>query len=333
MKKVIIYIIISIFFISENIAQSEIDALRYSQKYISGSARFVGMSGAFGALGGDLGAVTINPASTGLFIANQFAISPQVILDETDTKYLSGTETAYDLKKGFNIGNLGYVGSYQTGETTGLAAVNFGITFNRAADFNQRYKITGTNTESSMIDAFINYANGTHPDDLWSYVDQLAFDTKIIAYDYDNGEYYTGLPAINEQNQTQTKKKETKGGMNEFDISLGANFSNKFYFGGSIGITSVNYREDSYFSEDNNKLIGNDYDVKYFRLDETLIVSGVGMNIKIGAILRPVNWVRIGIALHSGTFLAINETISGSIAHKAINIIAPIINELIEVFL
>jgi len=112
MKKVIIYIVISIFFINENVAQSEIDALRYSQKNISGSARFVGMSGAFGALGGDLTAITINPASTGLFIANQFTISPQVVLDETDTKSLNGTESAYDLKKGFNLGNIGYVGSF-----------------------------------------------------------------------------------------------------------------------------------------------------------------------------------------------------------------------------
>jgi hypothetical protein len=43
------------------------DALRYSTGETEGTARFKSMSGAFGALGGDMSAVSINPAGSAIF--------------------------------------------------------------------------------------------------------------------------------------------------------------------------------------------------------------------------------------------------------------------------
>lgn len=306
MKKIIISIIFFLFIVNENIAQSEIEGLRYSQKETGGSARFVSMSGSFGALGGDLGAITINPASIGLFRVNHFSFTPQMVFDNSKAKYINGTGSSSDNYEAFNISNLGYVGSYLSGESTGLTSVNFGMSFNRVADFNQLYEISGMNKESSMIESFIGYSNGTAPEDLWNYIDRLAYDTYLTTYDPNYDDYYTGLD-FNTLSQEQTKKKQTYGGMNEFDISLGASFSNKYYFGVSAGISSINYREESYYSELNKNLEPTLYDVKHFGLSEWLTASGVGMNLKIGAILRPVNWLRIGISLHSGTILSISE--------------------------
>ena len=48
-------------------AQGFYDALRYSTDEIQGTARFRGMSGAFGALGGDMSAVSLNPAGSAVF--------------------------------------------------------------------------------------------------------------------------------------------------------------------------------------------------------------------------------------------------------------------------
>ena len=47
-------------------AQGVEDALRLSEQFYVGSARTMAMGNAFTALGGDLGAVGINPASTAL---------------------------------------------------------------------------------------------------------------------------------------------------------------------------------------------------------------------------------------------------------------------------
>ena len=53
-------------------AQDINDAVRYSNTSIEGSARFRAMNGAFGALGGDLSAVNVNPAGSAVF-NNSFA--------------------------------------------------------------------------------------------------------------------------------------------------------------------------------------------------------------------------------------------------------------------
>ena len=46
------------------------DALRYAVENLTGSARFRGMSGAFGALGGDFSALNVNPAGSVIFSNN-----------------------------------------------------------------------------------------------------------------------------------------------------------------------------------------------------------------------------------------------------------------------
>ena len=49
------------------VSQNVFDALRYSNDEIEGSARYSAMSGAFGALGGELSAISINPAGSAIF--------------------------------------------------------------------------------------------------------------------------------------------------------------------------------------------------------------------------------------------------------------------------
>ena len=55
-------------------AQNINDALRFSQTDLGGTARFKAMSGAFGALGGDLSAINVNPAGSSIFANNQLGI-------------------------------------------------------------------------------------------------------------------------------------------------------------------------------------------------------------------------------------------------------------------
>ena len=51
------------------------DALNYSGNSYQGTARFNSMSGAFGALGGDLSAIAINPASSAILNDGHFSLS------------------------------------------------------------------------------------------------------------------------------------------------------------------------------------------------------------------------------------------------------------------
>ncbi len=310
MKKIGLIIAIFLFAINANMAQNELEGLRYSQYSIGGTARFISMGGAFGALGGDLGALAINPASAGLFVNNEFSFTPELVFDKTKGKMLIGNETSVNQYNAFSVSNIGYVSSLQAGKTEGLCGISFGITYNKVADFNQEYEISGLNKESSMAYSFIEYANGYIPDDLWSYVERLAYDTYVIDTDIYNDQYITGLDST--ISQTQKKTLATTGGMNEIDLNMSANFSNKLYLGASLGITTLTYNSTSKYSEVNNLLDTNFYDVKYFGLEENLIASGLGINLKIGAIFRPVNWIRLGLAYHTRSFVAINEEYSTS---------------------
>lgn len=56
-------------------AQSAIDAYRFSQPDLRGTARFMGMGGAFGALGGDLSTLSQNPAGIGVYRSNELGFT------------------------------------------------------------------------------------------------------------------------------------------------------------------------------------------------------------------------------------------------------------------
>ena len=64
---------ISAFFLAGGIAyaQGEMDAYKMSQTDLNGTARYLGMSGAFGALGGDISSMSTNPAGLGIYRSSE----------------------------------------------------------------------------------------------------------------------------------------------------------------------------------------------------------------------------------------------------------------------
>jgi hypothetical protein len=100
----------------------------------------------------------------------------------------------------------------------------------------------------------------------------------------------------------QSKQVNTYGSINEFDIIMGGNISDKLYFGITFGIPFIRYYENSSYSEKDK---GDS--IRYFQsmyYDYHLDTHGTGFNIKGGVIYRPVNWFRVGIAVHSPTWYA-----------------------------
>ena len=71
-------------------AQDITDALRYAKDDVQGTARYRALSGAFGALGGDMSAITINPAGSSVFNDSHLSISLSNQNNKTDTRYFNG---------------------------------------------------------------------------------------------------------------------------------------------------------------------------------------------------------------------------------------------------
>jgi long-subunit fatty acid transport protein len=100
--------------------------------------------------------------------------------------------------------------------------------------------------------------------------------------------------------------------MNELAISLGANYGNKLFMGMTLGFPIVNYSEEAIHIETDEADT-----IPYFQsfqLEEAFHSSGTGFNIKLGVILRPNKWIRIGGAFHSPTFLNLSDEYSSSIS-------------------
>ncbi|MDR2791632.1 MAG: hypothetical protein LBB27_02680, partial [Tannerellaceae bacterium] len=65
--------------------QSQLDALRYGQTDLNGTARALGMGGAFGALGGDVSVMGGNPAGLGVFRSSEWVITLGLLSPKTTT--------------------------------------------------------------------------------------------------------------------------------------------------------------------------------------------------------------------------------------------------------
>lgn len=296
-KNIIILALVSISY--SVLAQNESDALRFSQNYAGGTARNLAMGGAFGALGGDASSLYINPAGIGVYRSSEFSFTSGVNYDNVMSKYLG---TSYeDYKYKFNVSNLSYIYSFNTNNNTGWVGASFGIAYNRLSDFNRNMTIIGNNAQSSMLDEFVyNSNNGTankYYEDLAWYTDVLLYDSiaKVYSSDFTRDGY----------GQSQKHSVVTKGGIGEYDLSFGANYSNMLYLGATIGIQRVDYEETKYHTEtDVNNTIGY---LKSFNFNENFNAYGYGFNFKFGAIFRPVNLLRLGLAFHTPTFYKIDS--------------------------
>jgi hypothetical protein len=303
MRKASIIIGLFTLFISNTYSQSAEDALRYSRIFYSGTARFNGLSGAFGAVGADFSTLATNPAGIGLYKKSEmtFTIAPTDAY--ASTTYNGITSTDYRLN--FGIGNLGVVFSikpYPKNNKSALKNFNIGFGFNRQNDFNNSVLINGVNTKNSLMQSYVNTLNAAltpensiqydYPFDIG-----LAYGTNLIYYDTLRRKYacdaeFGGV--------IQNKQITTYGSMNELDFSFGANFSDKLFVGMTFGVSSINYYENSIYTETRTRdTIPNFVSLAYHY---DLHTRGTGMNFKMGLIYKPVSWVRFGASIHTPTW-------------------------------
>lgn len=292
-------------------AQDLTDALRYSNYKISGTARSASMGNAFGALGGDFSSLSINPAGAAVYRSGEFTFTPTIGRISTDGTYLGKTTT--DSKYNVNINNIGYVTTIPTGESseTGLVSLSFGLGFNRLGGFSMNSIAEGADADHSLLTYFTDYMNdnyssiyGKEATALDPYYERLAWDTYLINHDDDNNEYFNDI-TDNGHGQSQRKTTDRRGYINEYLLSFAANFNHKFYLGATLGIHDVYFKENADLYEwdaQNNIPYFND-----FNFNTYLKTTGNGFNLKLGAIFKPTENLRLGVALHSPTFYKFND--------------------------
>ncbi|MDE7509913.1 MAG: hypothetical protein K2M62_07290, partial [Muribaculaceae bacterium] len=117
-------------------AQSAIDAKSLNQQDLKGTARFMSMGGAFGALGGDLTTISQNPAGIGVYRSNEIGLTVDLDIQSAKSTALDGSFSSNQTK--FLLNNIGGVLTLRLPSKT-VPNLNFGFTYNKTATFNRRY--------------------------------------------------------------------------------------------------------------------------------------------------------------------------------------------------
>lgn len=313
MKKLLVIFILGILTNSFIYAQSPyVDkALKFSTNDYGGTARFVGMGGAFGALGGDFSSIAINPAGLGVYRSSELVFSPGLSYNSNSATYINNTIDEGDYN--MNLNNLSFVASYDLDNSdTRWISFNFGVGFNRIANLNDNVHFQGVNN-STLMQSFIEQANATtaDTDQLDGMYEYLLWNSYIIDFDTIANEFYNEIvdeklndPANFEINQR--KILETEGYISEFNFAFGGNYAHTLYIGASLGITKLKYKEFSSHYESETAT----YPIPFidgYEFREHSSTEGTGFTFKFGAIYKPIEFLRLGASLHLPTFYDLDQ--------------------------
>ncbi len=310
MKRISLIVFVVLSMVIGVTAQNVDDALRYSQIFYGGTARFNSMGGAFTALGGDISSLNQNPAGLGVFRSSELTITPLLFNFKSSASFNgSNSDNLYK----FDVGQIGIVTNLLS-RSSGLTSLNFGYSYNKLNNFDQNVNIHGVSNTSSMADywaALGNKDGGTNFHDLGG-AEGLAFETWVMDTITGSGGNRYGTAYSNygdnppsRYGQTITRLISNEGSIGEHSFSIGGNYSNKLYFGATVGITRLRYISHYSHSEVTDEALPSLF--RDFTYTDHYEDKGTGYSIKLGAIFKPVDIVRIGLAFHSPTWYKIDE--------------------------
>ena len=283
-------------------AQNEVDALRYSFNDTPGTARSLGMGGAFGALGADNSSFWNNPAGLAIYKRNTFEFSLGLHSRTTDANYMGNTESSQ--KNRLNVPSLGYVAVKQQDDRI---RTTFGFGLGTIRNFNQTITINGKVDGTSLLDVFARQANGIAYDevrDQFPFGAGLAWDAYLI--DPLDTLQNTYVPVAYGNDISQTKTINRSGRQSEATFALGAAIDEKLFLGMTIGFQVVNFYEKSKYTES----FASSTVLDYYTFSEDLQAKGNSVNAKLGFIYRASEWLRVGAAWQSPSKLIMSEMYS-----------------------
>ena len=308
------------------VAQTVYDAAKITNKDLNGTARFVGMGGAMGALGGDISTIGTNPAGIGIYRSNDAMVSFGLSAYGTESNYMGNKINSDKVRASFD--NAGFVLATIIGNATTLRYVNFGFYYHRAKSFYKNMSLKGNLGDHSQTFQMAEQATGItdwgnypYDDNNIGWLSVLGYDswlisnltTKVTDVPYKdkngnqiyniNGEPLYEMPGSfygMTENGLANFRSEERGGVDQYDFNISFNISDRVYLGMTIGAYAVNYDKYSIYSEN----YSGDYTGEGYDLVSMNKINGSGFDLKFGAIVRPFEYspFRIGLAVHTPTY-------------------------------
>ncbi len=333
----IIYSIILCFGTLPIMAQSAVEALRVSETNAIGTARFIAMGGAFTSLGGDLSTLSQNPAGIGVYRSSEIAATLNISPQSNRITNLPGN--VKNNKTRVFLDNVGFVGTMNFGENALIQNINFGMAFNRRQSYARRYNINYASLNGSLTNAIAGLcidapedlltANGSYHNGA-PWLDILAFDNFLIgesAISAPGNRQYHGLWKNGTRGNGYLEVDES-GYNNEYTFNFGGNISNRVFFGIGLGITDMRYHAKTLYGEILNNtngladIDGATYPIvaSDYSLYNELEIKGTGVNFKVGLIGYITDSWRVGVAIHTPTYLTLSRNAYGDIINDFVYI-------------
>ncbi len=328
-------------------AQGSMNAYNYSRTDIKGTARYMGMGGAFGALGGDISTLSQNPAGIGVYRSNEIVTTLGIAGISAETK--TSVNVNNNLTK-FVFDNVGIIGTFNTGKDLGIVSYNFGFAYNRRNSYDQTYRVQYSNLRSSVTNYIADKSFGIRENDLAGadvqsgdaydinglpWLSILGYESLLISpQENPEGVYYEdsyeGLFGAKATGSGSLYVRE-RGRTNEYTFNFGGNVSNVVYFGIGLGIMDLDYEmisshDENLFNtsgfvpkkeiiEEPDKYEIYDYPItaSNFSLWNRLKTEGTGVNVKLGLIARVTDYWRLGLAFHTPTYYSMSDYYMASV--------------------
>lgn len=292
--------------------QGFVDAFRYSDYGFLGTARSIGVNGSMTALGAEFSSAHINPAGLGMYRISAASITPSFSFTTIKAK-LDGQGNGFSERTNelFPIQHAGAV-FVNRPRNSDFSTANFGISFQRLANFNQEFFYEGF-SQGSIVNRFQELANSGGLDDFEA---GPAFDAGAIYDLEDDGVYESDVELAPEATLYRSQDVYREGQMNELQFTVGGNLREKIIIGLGIGIPFLEYSEDKvYFESDDSDEVPFFESIEFI---EGLTTTGVGINAKLGLIVRINQMLRVSGSVHTPTAWALDDSFISDVRYQYI---------------
>lgn len=300
------------------------DAINYSFENQIGNSRFTSMSGAFGALGGNLSAISINPASSSVFEISRFGGSIALESNKLKSNFLENENSEKESTLHYQGGIVYVFKDYSDGK---LDKFSFGINYQTQNSFNDRHLITGQ-SDKSVDEFFINNSAGVNLSDIsvnnnesissvyrwlgnnYGYYAQQAFlgyQSYLLDYNESTNKFYSLARYANGLNLENNQYK--KGSKNKASLNISGSFNKRLYVGFNLNIYDLNINKENIHVENN---FDTNSAIKLIDFRNYLTSSGIGVSLQAGLIYK-LNNFRLGLSYDSPTWFNFEDQLEQSL--------------------
>lgn len=301
MKKIVVFILSICAFMGVK-AQSEDFPLFFSQLGLEGTANYMSRAGAIGAIGGDIMSAHYNPAGLGIYRVAEMTFSAG--LNFANTSAITNDLGLKDDRTRLTFGNFGVVLPIKVDDSW-LKYVQFSVGINRLKTF--------SNNIAMSRDILNN-----------SFVDQVVMNDIIEYQDIENEFIRAGVVDLDTNTMTisslfeagtfnQFQRIQYSGSVNEFSLSWSANIRDILYFGVTTGIPFADMTTLTTLTE--SKIGSNDETIASYLHTKQQDLTSVGINLKLGAIFKPISPLRLGVAVHTPTYYSVTDDFSAIVQY------------------